>query len=291
MDTLERHGALDVAAEVHDLLADGGDEGVRGVFLGKVVARDGKDELGRLGRAGHAEHRAREEHAVRLGRGEALELASCGGVDLRSAIRLPSHMHTPRTVLVSMKMVVRPRPPGTIPSPLSLECWCQRLLRMQHCAGPTSWPLNSSLYTDVTASSLPKLVRTRSALASALSRLPHLRPPKQQHARFADLLQLLDDLVCRLVQVFALRVRLEALDAVFRSVPHEQGRLSVRRPTRDVSHRRVTRRPTHLAVLLQRLCQVCRHPLAHRAESDKCKLVLSVSDDSPCRDLIAHASG
>ena len=82
-DSLERHGALDVASEVHDLLADGGDEGVRGVFLGKVVARNGEDEVGRLCRSGHAEHRAGEEDPVRLGCGEALELTSRGGVDLR----------------------------------------------------------------------------------------------------------------------------------------------------------------------------------------------------------------
>jgi len=144
---------------------------MRRVLLGEIIARDSEDEVGRLGRAGHAEHGAREEDTVRLGRGKALELAGGSGVDLRLALMLKLRCDLVPTVLVSMKMVVRPRPPGTIPSPLSDEC-CYQPCFFAKASRPTSCPLKSWLYTDVTASSLPKLVNTRSALALATASSP-----------------------------------------------------------------------------------------------------------------------
>lgn len=55
---------------------------MRRVLLGEIVARDGQYQVRRFGRVRDAKHGAREECAVRAGRGEALELAGGGGVDL-----------------------------------------------------------------------------------------------------------------------------------------------------------------------------------------------------------------
>jgi hypothetical protein len=80
--SLECHRTLDVCSEIHNLFADGGDESMGGVFLGKVVPRDGEDQVGALGSSGYTEYRAREEHSVRLGRGETFQCASGRRVNL-----------------------------------------------------------------------------------------------------------------------------------------------------------------------------------------------------------------
>lgn len=55
---------------------------MRSVLFGKVVARDGECDIRSLGRFGDTEYRTGEEHPVWLGRGQSLELARGGGVDL-----------------------------------------------------------------------------------------------------------------------------------------------------------------------------------------------------------------
>lgn len=85
VDLLERHGALNVTAEVHDLFANGRDERMRDVLLGEVVAADSEDKRRCLGRLGDAEDRAGEELAVRLGRCPTLQLARSSGESLPSS--------------------------------------------------------------------------------------------------------------------------------------------------------------------------------------------------------------
>lgn len=83
--SLEGEGALDVRAQVHDLLPHRGVEGVGDYLFGKVVACHGEDELALLCCAGDAEDGACEEgwaadEASRV----VLELSGCGGVGLTS---------------------------------------------------------------------------------------------------------------------------------------------------------------------------------------------------------------
>lgn len=109
IDSLEGKGTLGVAAEIHDLLADGRAQSVGGNLLGKVVARHGEDELGLFSGAGHTKDGARKEDTLRLGGGLALEGSGGCGVDLCGCETkaIPGWI---RTVLVSTKMVLRRLP-------------------------------------------------------------------------------------------------------------------------------------------------------------------------------------
>lgn len=83
--SLESHRALDVAPQIHDLSPDGRNERMCSVLFGEVVARDGECDIRSLGRFGDTKHGTGEEHPVWLGRGQSLELARGGGVDLSEA--------------------------------------------------------------------------------------------------------------------------------------------------------------------------------------------------------------
>jgi hypothetical protein len=85
-DSLERHRSFDITSQIHHLLADSRDKRMCRMLLCEVITRHGKDEIGVFGCSWNTEYGTCEEYPVRLGRGEALELACGRGEDLMSVL-------------------------------------------------------------------------------------------------------------------------------------------------------------------------------------------------------------
>lgn len=112
---------------------------------------------------------------------------------------------------------------------------------------------------------------------------------KRRDIRLADLLEVLLDLVCALIQALLLGVCEESVQALLASVVHDQRWLSTRQHDSPRECRLYASRPpkargelwwtfkvrAHLSFLLQVLRKVHCHPLAHRAESNPSHLILN----------------
>lgn len=86
-DSLESHSSLDITTQVHHLPRNGRDERMRRVLLGKVVSRDGQDDVPALCGFRDAKDGTTEEDTVFTRRCEAFKFARGGWEDLlRSAL-------------------------------------------------------------------------------------------------------------------------------------------------------------------------------------------------------------
>lgn len=66
-DSLERHSPFHVTSQIHHFFRYGRYQGVSGVLLGIVIARNGQRDICRFGRFGDAKDWAGEEHSVWFG--------------------------------------------------------------------------------------------------------------------------------------------------------------------------------------------------------------------------------
>lgn len=69
MNSLERHGPLDVTPQIHHLPRDSRNERMSRVFLRIIVTRDSEHQIGRFGSTRYTKNRTREEYPVWAGGG------------------------------------------------------------------------------------------------------------------------------------------------------------------------------------------------------------------------------